>query len=349
MEFTKYKCPVCNEQFKSGEDIVVCPECGAPHHRECYEKIGHCFYEDKHSDDFSYENLFEDNNNKSEAETNDSDFIVCPICKYENEKTMFYCDRCGYPLNEQDRKNFTGQNVPPNQNVPPKNNNAQFNQNMPPFGFGVNGVNPFDPLAGLNSEQEIAENVKVGEMAKFVGKSTQYFLMTFNKIKSTGSSRINFSAFLFSGLYFLYRKMTALGIFITLAIIALTVGETLIQITPQYMELYNSFYEMYTSSTSYYNIMSLTSAFTIEELLFLYTPLFLVAIKGLIMLFCGLFANKIYYKHCTKKINSIKKKSGSVNINKELENSGGINLALAVCFGIAYTITSYIPLFFNYF
>ena len=47
MEFTQYKCPVCNEQFKSGDDIVVCPECGAPHHRECYEKNEHCFYADK--------------------------------------------------------------------------------------------------------------------------------------------------------------------------------------------------------------------------------------------------------------------------------------------------------------
>lgn len=38
MEFTEYKCPVCDKQFKKGDDIVVCPECGAPHHRECYEK-----------------------------------------------------------------------------------------------------------------------------------------------------------------------------------------------------------------------------------------------------------------------------------------------------------------------
>lgn len=38
MEFTEYKCPVCDKQFKKGDDVVVCPECGAPHHRECYEK-----------------------------------------------------------------------------------------------------------------------------------------------------------------------------------------------------------------------------------------------------------------------------------------------------------------------
>ena len=40
---------------KKGDDIVVCPECGAPHHRECYEKEGHCHFADKHGADFSFE------------------------------------------------------------------------------------------------------------------------------------------------------------------------------------------------------------------------------------------------------------------------------------------------------
>ena len=44
------KCPVCNQEFKDGDDIVTCPVCGTPHHRECYKKIGHCFNEDKHAE-----------------------------------------------------------------------------------------------------------------------------------------------------------------------------------------------------------------------------------------------------------------------------------------------------------
>ena len=56
MEFSKYKCPVCGETFKPGDDVVVCPECGAPHHRECYEQLGHCCFEEKHSNNFSLKN-----------------------------------------------------------------------------------------------------------------------------------------------------------------------------------------------------------------------------------------------------------------------------------------------------
>ena len=36
--FTNEKCPVCNNTFKEDDDIAVCPECGTPHHRECYKQ-----------------------------------------------------------------------------------------------------------------------------------------------------------------------------------------------------------------------------------------------------------------------------------------------------------------------
>ena len=48
MNYTNYKCPVCNNQFVEDDDIVVCPECGTPHHRECYIQNGKCANADKH-------------------------------------------------------------------------------------------------------------------------------------------------------------------------------------------------------------------------------------------------------------------------------------------------------------
>ena len=55
MDFEGIKCPVCNIEFKDGDDIVVCPECGTPHHRECYEKENRCFYDSRHGEGFSFE------------------------------------------------------------------------------------------------------------------------------------------------------------------------------------------------------------------------------------------------------------------------------------------------------
>ena len=48
MKYSNQKCPVCNNQFAEDDDVVVCPECGTPHHRECYIQNGECANADKH-------------------------------------------------------------------------------------------------------------------------------------------------------------------------------------------------------------------------------------------------------------------------------------------------------------
>lgn len=341
MEFTNYRCPVCNEQFNKDDDIVVCPNCGAPHHRDCYDKLNHCFYEDKHSDDFSFENL-NGNSQNNENVNNNEETVTCPNCKHENPKATFYCNKCGYPLNEQDRNNSANQNA-----QQPFNSQQTYNQNqnIPPFGFGGAGMpSAFDPMAGLKNDQPIAENVNAGEMAKFVGKNTFYFLRIFNNIKTFGNSKFNFSAFIFSGIYFLYRKMIGLGIIISFLYIALTVGEMFIQLLPEYQSLIDSVLNMQNSSQLFYSF-SMSSQLSTNELLFLYSPFVFSALKGVLMIICGLTANRSYYKHCTKKINEIKNKNENTNINKALETSGGVNLPLAVCFAITYMIITYIPYF----
>ena len=37
-----YGCPCegCGKPLTLQDDIVVCPDCGAPYHRVCYEKLG---------------------------------------------------------------------------------------------------------------------------------------------------------------------------------------------------------------------------------------------------------------------------------------------------------------------
>lgn len=47
-------CPVCLKRFQENDDIIVCPECGTPHHRECYFEKSRCALEDLHGS-FSWE------------------------------------------------------------------------------------------------------------------------------------------------------------------------------------------------------------------------------------------------------------------------------------------------------
>lgn len=52
--YLNQKCPVCEKEFNGEDDIVVCPLCGTPHHRECYKKNGECGNFDQHSKGFRW-------------------------------------------------------------------------------------------------------------------------------------------------------------------------------------------------------------------------------------------------------------------------------------------------------
>lgn len=66
MDYTKDNCPVCGELFKEDDDIVVCPVCGTPHHRECYNKEKHCYFEDRHKAGFDFSRVHKENLNTVE-------------------------------------------------------------------------------------------------------------------------------------------------------------------------------------------------------------------------------------------------------------------------------------------
>lgn len=54
---TKRICSLCHAYLFEDDDVVCCPECGAPHHRECYEKLGHCALEKDHGTENQYDIL----------------------------------------------------------------------------------------------------------------------------------------------------------------------------------------------------------------------------------------------------------------------------------------------------
>ena len=48
------KCIVCNMEFNDSDDIVVCPECGTPYHRDCYKQVGECINTELHDNGISW-------------------------------------------------------------------------------------------------------------------------------------------------------------------------------------------------------------------------------------------------------------------------------------------------------
>lgn len=47
-------CESCKRVFEENEQIVYCPQCGAPLHRSCWEEKGGCPYSDRHASGFKW-------------------------------------------------------------------------------------------------------------------------------------------------------------------------------------------------------------------------------------------------------------------------------------------------------
>ncbi len=88
--FIGEKCPVCGSRFFEEDDIVVCPECGTPYHRECYRHCGKCVYEEKHGD-------FEWKSEKQELKEHYENIEASDIQRAEN-----YSDNEIYPVNSME-------------------------------------------------------------------------------------------------------------------------------------------------------------------------------------------------------------------------------------------------------
>lgn len=306
MEFQKYQCPVCHEQFKDGDDVVVCPECGAPHHRACYEQENRCFYEDSHGKDFSFEEL------NAPAEDEEQIFHDAPADEQEAEQ-------------EQSGADFDGA-----QGIP----------------FGNMPFNILDPLAGMKPEEEIAEGIKVSEAAKYVGKNTPYFLIVFKRLFDAHRSRFNFSAFLFTGVYFLYRKMYKIGILVTLLNIALILGATAIEMTPYYQECNTAVMNLLFNPGAY-PADAAGSLELMRQLSFYAVPALLRDVQLIIMALSGIFANRLYYKHSCGKIREIKEQTQGEETGKRFEAAGGVNFGLAMSLGVAYYIINLMCYYFT--
>lgn len=81
------KCPVCNKKFVDGDEIVVCPKCATPHHRECYNSLGHCVNRDKHSTGFEYKiNVYKENDSEyTQGVLNNEKYFFNPEQKYKGD------------------------------------------------------------------------------------------------------------------------------------------------------------------------------------------------------------------------------------------------------------------------
>lgn len=54
LQHTGQVCKICDIKMREDDDVVYCPECGAPVHKACHAEKGVCPYEEAHREGFSW-------------------------------------------------------------------------------------------------------------------------------------------------------------------------------------------------------------------------------------------------------------------------------------------------------
>ncbi len=320
------RCMVCNEKFTSEDDVVICPECGTPYHRACYEKNGSCINDVLHRNGGAWKPSYDGD---SSAESHGT---VCAFCGYTNPPLTLFCRRCGMPSQSMssnaDRmeQRYGGININDDPNA--YNRNANSGTILDPF-----LINYSDPLCGFSPDEDF-DGVKLAELGDFVGTNTHYYLPLFKQFKEYGRKfSLNFCAMLFPEMYFSYRKMplVALGAFIL----------RLISRIPQFIYAF--------AGTSEYGLLSsLASGFDIRGSAFRGLMLLSMLMYYALMFVFGFFGNKLYYENSIRRIKKIKSSSDGANIRYEIMKKGGTSALLLTLF-ICLAALPYLAIYFMQF
>ena len=174
MRFEDIKCDGCGHTFEKNDDIVVCPVCGTPQHRECWEKAEGCINKDKHAEGFEWKM----------PETKKAKLMPpSEKAKSETEPTpsMVFDENIG-------------------RDVPDFNYIVESRvQSLAP---GISEEQRKEQLCGHNLSDVIA----------FIGNNASSYVNKFRKKEHARKNTFNFGAFFFCPIWFFFRRLYKEGI-----------------------------------------------------------------------------------------------------------------------------------------
>lgn len=322
MDFNNEFCPVCSKQFNSSDDIVVCPVCGTPHHRACYESAGHCINEEKHAEGYEWRHTGTDEAyvpsfNRINRPPVTSDKTVCPVCGRENPSEEPVCLNCGARL-------YNGSAAPQNMQGAPFTPFGPEPQGMP----NVVSILPTDTVGGHS----------VADTAEFIQQNSQTYIPKFFRMERTGSRfSMNWAAFIFGAYWFLYRKMAMVGVILMLisTIVPIACTTTRVQdVVNEYMEVVMS------TELSQSEKQELTQQAS-EKLMGFGETYILLGFYAVYHILCGLFADPLYKSKVQKDIGDIKKESLSTeDYKRKLFTKGGVSILYICLAAVGSTLLS---------
>ena len=190
-----YGCPCegCGEPLTLKDDIVVCPDCGAPYHRTCYEKLGRCIHSPAHAAGYEWHFLYQD-----------AELRTCPSCGERTLRSEEICRCCGAAL-------------PPETEADEQLNDRKAAQDEQHGGFDYERFyrqyeqQTMDPLhrnlQAAFGKDELIDGIPSSDWMTYIGTAAPAYLNDYSRMQLQHTKiSLSFSALLFGPFYFFYRK-----------------------------------------------------------------------------------------------------------------------------------------------
>lgn len=358
-EYTGSRCPACNKKFTDEDDIVVCPICGAPHHRECYNERGECVFEEEHftgktwipSPSTASRKTSSSSSSSSSSSFSRSQQPARPVSMDDQEDKQ-----AETPHSRNGRTNTqtsTGKRICKSCNSENPSTNLfcnlcgnwlgeeQGTAAPPNYGFNqyLEQQMQFDPkfalYGGLSPEDKIGE-YQARDVAAYVGKSSSYYLPRFKSFSDSGKNfSFNISALLFNGFYFLYRKMYAIAAILLVVFILSTIPN--VMFIKEYME-YQAFAIEVGVDEQGYPLEEYPDEKMIQLQHYANVSNRTNFIYFIISLLVSSLATKLYYNHSMKKMDKVmetlpdrtREQGKCLECEEALAKAGGVNRPIVI-------------------
>ena len=190
-----YGCPCegCGKPLTLQDDIVVCPDCGAPYHRVCYEKLGQCIHRPAHAAGYEWKFPYEE-----------SQLRTCPACGERTLRSESVCRCCGAALPPEGAQE-------PADRADSDEHSEEFDYSTFYRQFQETGAPQVDPLRqtyqAAFGKEEVMDGIPCKDWADFIGPASPAYLSAYCRMQlSHTKTSMSFSAMLFGPFYFFYRK-----------------------------------------------------------------------------------------------------------------------------------------------
>lgn len=302
------QCQICKGYLFEDDDVVICPECGAPHHRDCWQTVGHCGVQDDHGTDRQYDKI-------QPKKTESANERTCPSCgKSSASAEGNFCPYCGKPYSGETAEEHGADPFSGGRNV--------FVGGMP---YAAN------TFGGIPKDSKI-EDVKVEHIAKFVGSNAHRYVPKFATLNKQNKKSWNWAAFLFPSVWCMARKMYANGIL--LFVLTLASALSLLPFSDFVMGFYE---EGMTETQLYTEALNNIGKIQLMPAILLGVSLLLNFVPRIIM---GIKADWTYRTFTLEKVRKITADPEVENLDMTLLRSGSVSLLMMA---ITFLAQQYLP------